>query len=341
MSDYDCLVREDFILNNTYICNPCKINQKENSTLDHYNYDFKECRHKTVSYGPCRDGQQGYGHVPKDCGACPDPNSFSLDYSSNTNCDRSDLIVKTLPDHTSTIANESRLGSNFHDGCRYRTFLEDYEVTNRNTEEETIFINKTRLAQYHEYSIDSGDWMHLVNIKRKEAIENRTLNDFTPCPYYDQLNRGLVASHTIFNYANFLIFLRSKNKLRLRKLLVLEEGHQIENQVVEHVGINITKRTLQKYITTTVTDLFELKLSYESDMLTEWVVLLDSLYSRLHMTMPTINSGEIRTEAKQYLKKLEETIGWIKDNPNNWIVSEIVYEDHEDPNNNPISKTPW
>ena len=148
------------------------------------------------------------------------------------------------------------LVTSFHNGCRYRTFPEDYELTSENTDEELIFIKPERLAQYHEYSTDNSDsmtgWLHLKNITNKAAIENRTLSDFTPCPYYDQLNKGILASHTIFNYANFLIFLRrsgphSKNPiLRNKDLLVLDEGHQIENQIVEEVGINISKEDFEE-----------------------------------------------------------------------------------------------
>ena len=159
-------------------------------------------------------------------------------------------------------------------GCRYRTFPEDYEVTNENTDQETVFINEIRLAQYHGYSTDKEDWMHLTNIKTKEDLENRTLNDFAPCGYYDQLSKGIIASHTIFNYANFLIFLRqsgpfAKNPILVnRGLLVLDEGHQIENQIVDDVGINVSRKTLQRYISTDILE--NSKLNYDSDVLTEW-----------------------------------------------------------------------
>ena len=91
---------------------------------------------------------------------------------------------------------------------------------------------------------DSGDtgyiWKHLDNLE-KNGI--RVREKFVPCPYYDQLNIGLVASHSVFNYANFLIFLQRK-ALPKRELLILDEGHQIESQIVEQVGFTITKRTL-------------------------------------------------------------------------------------------------
>jgi hypothetical protein len=220
MSNYDCLAKEDFILNESYLCKSCGINQKEerannnSSGLDQYifrgNNIVEECRHKTVGYGPCREDNKNasYEHVRKNCPLCS--HGFSAS-SGNTN-----------PNF------------HFHDGCRYRTFPEDYQISSRNTDEETIFIDPERLAEYHEYSTDSNNsmsgWLHLKNITNKAAVENRTLNDFTPCPYYDQLHKGMLASHTIFNYANFLIFLRrsgpnAKNPVLWNKsLLVLDEG---------------------------------------------------------------------------------------------------------------------
>ena len=309
MSNFDCLAKEDFILNKTYICKSCKIDQRgNNNTIDSdissssFN-NIEECKHKTVAYGPCREGNNAYEHVPKNCPICR--------------------------------VGGGLISDDFHMGCRYRTFPEDYEVINENTDQETVFINEIRLAQYHEYSTDKEDWMHLTNIKTKKALENRTFNDFAPCGYYDQLSKGIVASHTIFNYANFLIFLRqsgpfAKNPILVnRGLLVLDEGHQIENQIVEEVGINVSKKTLQRYISTDILE--NSKLNYDSDVLTEWAELLDALYTRLFDSIPAITAAEIKTDAKQYLKKLAETIAWIKRNPDNWIVSEIVREDDRDP----------
>ena len=99
----------------------------------------------------------------------------------------------------------------FHDGCRYRTYSEDYEVAYPNTDKEDVSMSFSRMAEYQVHSTLSeglDGWMHLGNVSEQEAIEKRS--QFTPCPYYDQLNKGRLASHTIFNYANFLIFIRAK-----------------------------------------------------------------------------------------------------------------------------------
>ncbi|MGA8916323.1 MAG: hypothetical protein WB474_10060, partial [Nitrososphaeraceae archaeon] len=232
MGNYDCLVKEDFVLEKTYQCAQCK------TTTDNY----RECRHRNVVYGPCRDGQPAFAHVAKDCDVCSGKNGF-------------------------------------HDGCRYRTYSEDYEVAYPNTDKEEVSMSFSREAEYRVHStLRDGQegWMHLANIFQQEALEKRS--QFTPCPYYDQLNKGRLASHTIFNYANFLIFIKAK-KIGARKLLVLDEGHQIENQLIEDVGISVTKKILQKYITT---DLLEYtKFTYDDNIETTWLKLLASLYYQI------------------------------------------------------------
>ena len=87
--------------------------------------------------------------------------------------------------------------------------------------------------------------MHAKNFEDFEKIRNT----FVPCPYYDQLNKGMLSSHSIFNYANFLTFLRLKNDpLPRRDLLVLDEGHSIENQLLGQVEVSLTEKVLQKFI---------------------------------------------------------------------------------------------
>lgn len=287
MRNYDCLVKEDFVLNKTYECGQCKTKPA----------NFGECRHRNVVYGPCRDGQTGFAHIAKDCGVCSGQ-------------------------------------AGFHDGCRYRTYSEDYEVVYPNTDKEDISMSFSREAEYQVHStLREGldGWMHLANISEQEALEKRS--QFTPCPYYDQLNKGRLASHTIFNYANFLIFIRAK-KIGARRLLVLDEGHQIENQLIEDVGISIKKKTLQKYIPT---DLLEYtKFTYDDDIGTTWLKLLENLYTEIDKSIADIEASEIKIDAKQYLQRLEDTVDAITEDPKNWIVSEIIYDD-EDNNSNKIN----
>ena len=291
MGNFDCLVKEDFILNNSYVCGSCKIDQTQDTFYGH----SKDCKHTNVAYGPCRDKSSAFVHIPKDCNAC-----------------------SSLPDYEEGDGKIS-----FHDGCRYRTYPEDYEVVFANTDKEDVFMNSTILSEYQKYSTEKGGmdgWMHLENINPKTNLRL----SFTPCEYYDQLNKGMLACHTIFNYANFLIFVRSK-KIERRKLLVLDEGHQIENQVVEDIGISISKKALQKYIDPSLLE--QTEFTYEDDISTTWLKLLDALYDKLEEAIPNMVSSDIRIDAEQYLNRLGDTVAAIKEDTNNWIVSEIVYDE--------------
>ena len=236
MNNFNCLVKEDFALSDDYRCDECGLADK-----------FIACRHGYVSYGPCRNNSDtDYAHSKRKCLRCKDPGS-----------------------------------SKFHSGCRYRTHLDDYSVLDRYTLTETVYIDDSRLDQCQNWFKsswkinDAGDngyiWKHLDNLEKNGL---RVRNNFVSCPYYDQLNIGLVASHTIFNYANFLIFLQM-NLLPKRELLILDEGHQIENQIVERIGFTITRRTLQKYALMGVLD--DLTLEYSSSM-EQWLNFLNNLY---------------------------------------------------------------
>jgi hypothetical protein len=286
MGNFTCLVREDFAKSDNYRCGQCG---------PAASYD--ECRHKSVGYGPCRTGQIEHAHIRNGCPKCDDK------------C----------------------IGSEFHSGCRYRTYREDYTIVNQNTLNESIFIDDSRLDEYQKWYRSTGiintagdigySWMHLSNLKT-----DRIRDQFQPCPYYDQLNRGLVASHSIFNYANFLIFLRMKNNstvLPEKELLVLDEGHQIENEIVEHIGLSLTRRTLQKYIPTYLLE--NATLDYSSKM-GEWLKFLVNLQPLLESAIPTMKSEEIKIDAKNDLYRLEQVIDQITLEPDNWIVSNIKRE---------------
>jgi ATP-dependent DNA helicase DinG len=127
------------------------------------------------------------------------------------------------------------------DGCKYRTFLKDYKVINKGTKEELVFID--RAAEINRYHREFSQWLHLKNLNNiKEAKEWR------PCEYFDQLNKASTSSHSIFNYSNFLAFLPNTKILRSKELLVLDEGHLLETEIVKFRGLSISKKRWKRYI---------------------------------------------------------------------------------------------
>ena len=171
-NNFSCLVKEDFIKNNSYQCGICGSD------------NAKECYHTTVEYGSC-------------------------------------------------MTNESFRDS----GCKYRSFLKDYKIKNKGTKNEDVVIDENSKSYYkNAYS----QWLHIKNLKEK--------NPWKPCEYFNQLNKALTSSHSIFNYSMFLALLPNKKSIPERELLVLDEGHLIETEIVKFRGLTISKRRWKRYI---------------------------------------------------------------------------------------------
>jgi Rad3-related DNA helicase len=151
--------------------------------------------------------------------------------------------------------------------CKYRTFAKDYKVTNKGTKDEQIFINRSDEINYQKEFLQ---WLHLKNLKYvKESRE------WKPCGYFNQLNIALSSSHSIFNYSNFLAFLPNPKILRPRELLVLDEGHLLETEIVKFRGLSLSKRRWKRYIQ----DLQMVDYGY--DNLEQWIEFLIELEAKM------------------------------------------------------------
>jgi len=149
-------------------------------------------------------------------------------------------------------------------GCKYRSFLKDYKITNKGTKNEEVFIDEDGKNYYEKaYS----QWLHTKNLKEKSP--------WKPCEYFNQLNKALTSSHSIFNYSMFLSLLPNKKNLPERELLVLDEGHLIETEIVKFRGLTISKRRWKRYIHD-----FEI-IDYGYDDIGNWINFLVDLESKM------------------------------------------------------------
>jgi len=81
-----------------------------------------------------------------------------------------------------------------------------------------------------------------------EAESVRPLAEGKACHYYDQKYRALNASHTVFNYAAYFLTRKyppsgAADMLR-RKCIVADEAHEIEDQLIDMVGMDIYRSHL-------------------------------------------------------------------------------------------------
>jgi Rad3-related DNA helicase len=118
--------------------------------------------------------------------------------------------------------------------CKYKTKLKDYQVIGKGTTEERVLLVEER------YQNAYSEWSHLNNL-REDVIR-----DWRPCQYFHQLNIALAAAHSVLNYAIFLGL--ANKKLPSRELLIFDEAHLLETEVVRFREIAISRRKWRKYI---------------------------------------------------------------------------------------------
>jgi ATP-dependent DNA helicase DinG len=310
MDNFKCFVKEDFALSGIYKCSICRPMIR-----------YEECNHTSVEYGPCCTRHSDYTHYPESCPKCP--NSDYYDYYSE-GIDNS---------YYSDCRDRS---TKFHNGCRYRTFPEDYTVKHRNTTNEAVYIDHFRFNGYKKRCVP-GRWDHFNKLKKGKI---KGVDQFQACPYYDQLNKGLNASHSIFNYENLMMLLKMDTFTK-RELLILDEGNQIEDQIIRQTSISITRQILQKYDPPKQEDIPKIRkrlqkhiptklldnitLDYSSSM-TKWLKFLENLELSLNKySIPS--TTEIEIDSRDYLQKLETVIEDMRLKPYNWIVSNIEREE--------------
>jgi Rad3-related DNA helicase len=150
-------------------------------------------------------------------------------------------------------------------GCKYRTFLKDYRVINTGTEKEHVIIDS---AREHCYKKEFEQWLHIKNLNNKEKI-------WKPGEYFDQLNTALTSSHSIFNYSNFLAFLPNQKIISSRELLVLDEAHLLETEILKFRGLSLSKKKLKRYIN-------DLKMvDYGEEDVERWIDFLIDLEAKM------------------------------------------------------------
>lgn len=164
------------------------------------------------------------------CGACS-----SSSYTSKKRINANAYCSHTTVDYGPCLTRNNEIALN---GCVYKPSLSDYEVIDRGTNHEQVFMNAQSKEKYqHEYS----KWLQTKNL-----TENHM--EWTPCGYYDQLNIARNAGHSIFNYPMFLTLLPNEKKIAPRDLLILDEGHLLEAEVLSLTGFILSKSKWRKYL---------------------------------------------------------------------------------------------
>jgi ATP-dependent DNA helicase DinG len=199
--------------------------------------------------------------------------------------------------------------------CSYKTRLSDYRVLGQGTLREVIKLDPIAERRYEE------------KIRLKPKLVDL---DWRPCYYYHQKWIGNVSTHTVYNYRYFLSDIFYTGATQKRKLLVLDEAHQLENEVGDFRSFTIRKNILP-FLKMHMPD-------SRIDEIETWVELCIKLKERLfeftEKAQGIIERSNQKVSLEPYTEKnlidaleleknLTAVINDIRTNKDNWIVSGI------------------
>lgn len=197
--------------------------------------------------------------------------------------------------------------------CIYKTELEDYSKSDVNTENELItiqpLVQRAKEADfYHDQRvIDFNDRLRELG---KEEIS------WSPCVYYDQLNKAFNASHSVFNYSNFIIF-NFMDKLNARGVTIFDECHDIENQIIKFQEITLKQKYFDKY------ELGDIPLYNTID---EYITFISRVLVNLDFKIELLSKATSeqrklqRAEMEIFQRGLEQKLEFLRADKENWVI---------------------
>lgn len=158
------------------------------------------------------------------------------------------------------------------------------------------------------------------------------------CPYWAQVAEGVNAKHRIFNYAYYILKMRSfGNEFDTRYIQIMDEGHKVEEYVRGVASFEMKNMSLYHVRYLAGVDTREY---YEFDMIP--VRRLDTIEKTVDWLKTLKNIVEIRLQDTQTAKaggvtglmrrlqmlerfrdKIENFLEWYKRNPKNWVRYDI------------------
>lgn len=248
-------------------------------------------------------------------------------------------MISHIADVTSAITNSlyvtAEYGPCFNDSnflCEFKPKLKDYRTVGEGRNEEVVFEEGSGYRSHSEW-------------------RDRLKDSSRLCQYIHQRNIAMKASHSVFNYPMF--FGLMMNGLGKRELLVLDEAHLLETEIVGFRGLSISRNRLRKFLPNLKFDnhgydimgwidflrkLKEMLLEIITPITDQVQVPVQTTESGMEIieTEPKPNpnpnpniSNEVYTEITEYIGKLKSTLENISSNPDDWIVSEIKLEGGE------------
>lgn len=197
--------------------------------------------------------------------------------------------------------------------CAFKTRLLDYDVVGQGLAQELVRINPLAEKGYVE------------NLKKQSRLVDLT---WRPCHYFHQKWMGAKASHTVYNYRYFLSDIFYTGTTQKRKLLVLDEAHQLESEVGDFRSFTVNRNALRFLPRMQMpereveeVDTWLQFLSDLQDKLLKFIEQATDAIERGRITEPYTERNLIDAISRE--KNLSGVLYDMRGSKKNWIVSSI------------------
>ncbi|MEW5840320.1 ATP-dependent DNA helicase [Nitrososphaera sp.] len=203
--------------------------------------------------------------------------------------------------------------------CAFKTRLLDYKVVGEGTPGELVQLDPLAEREY------------VKNLQKKSKLVEL---QWRPCHYFHQRWIGAKASHAVYNYRYFLSDIFYTGTTPRRKLLVLDEAHQIESEVGDFRSFTVHKSALRFLPRVQMPD------GKNVEEIDTWIDFCSNLHDKLlkfiEQATDAIERGRIAEpyternliDAIAREKNLASVLHDMRSSKKNWIVSSVQRDPH-------------
>lgn len=138
------------------------------------------------------------------------------------------------------------------------------------------------------------------------------------CNYWYQKALAVQSPITLMNYDYALLELNYVKHFGKRRLMVLDEAHNIEDKLMHRMEVNLYNRRLERDIKKTIPGNM---IKYEDPV--DWILLLESIYdSYREIAVPEMPKNKA-DRIRRTKFRLKELLTNLEESPENWVVDQI------------------
>ncbi|KZX16695.1 helicase C-terminal domain-containing protein [Methanobrevibacter curvatus] len=210
--------------------------------------------------------------------------------------------------------------------CKYKVSSSDKnDFLNMNCDSGSCVYDKSLTCEHGLITIYDED--RAENYQR--AYGNNFWRGDSPCHYLKQKTHAISSDIVIMNYAYALYMFNYSSGFEKRELMILDEAHNIEDQIMKFVEVIIPAKTIEREINVK-TDENEVNIMNKNGK-DAWISFLNTLirkymkYESEYISKNKSKKGQEEYEAKltaidEKIKDYSELISHFEDDFKNWVI---------------------